>query len=84
MPPLYGYDMTEANKNSSPAGRALVLTAVIELTGVNPYVRVDPDRAQLLKPDWRRPMERRHVRARRQHGALHGAGLGRWQVTNRL
>jgi hypothetical protein len=56
MPPLYGYAMTEPNQSSSPAGRPLALTAVIELTGVNPYVHVGSDHAQLLKPGWRRPM----------------------------
>lgn len=33
-----------------------MLTAVIELTGVNPYVRVGADQAELLGPGWRRPM----------------------------
>ena len=39
-----------------PAGEPLFLTALIELVGVNPYVRVVAEQAKLLKPDWRRPM----------------------------
>jgi hypothetical protein len=48
--------MTETNQSSSPAGRPLVLRAVVELTGVNPYVRVGSDQSALLKAGWRRPM----------------------------
>ena len=48
--------MTETNQRSSAAGQPLVLTAVIELTGVNPYVRVSPNQSERLKPGWRRPM----------------------------
>lgn len=39
-----------------PAGRPRSLTGVIELTGINPYVRVDPQLAERLAPGWRRPM----------------------------
>jgi Domain of unknown function (DUF1905)/Bacteriocin-protection, YdeI or OmpD-Associated len=56
LTPLYGYGVSETNRSRSPAGRPLVLTAVIELTGINPYVRVQPDQSELLKPGWRRPM----------------------------
>jgi hypothetical protein len=36
--------------------RPLAFTAVIELTGVNPYVRVDSARSEVIKPGWRGPM----------------------------
>jgi Bacteriocin-protection, YdeI or OmpD-Associated/Domain of unknown function (DUF1905) len=39
-----------------PDREPLVLTAAIELTGVNPYVRVSADQAAFLGPGWRRPM----------------------------
>ena len=39
-----------------PAGEPVFLTAIIELVGVNPYVRIVADQAELLKPGWRRPM----------------------------
>jgi hypothetical protein len=52
----HGYVMTETNQSGPPAGRPLVLTAVIELTGVNPYVRVGSDQSELLRPRWRGPM----------------------------
>jgi Domain of unknown function (DUF1905)/Bacteriocin-protection, YdeI or OmpD-Associated len=39
-----------------PAGKPLVLEAPIELTGVNPYIRVAADQAALLAPGWRRPL----------------------------
>jgi hypothetical protein len=48
--------MTETNQSNSPAGRPVVLRAVVELTGVNPYVRVGSDQSELLKPGWRRAM----------------------------
>jgi hypothetical protein len=34
----------------------LVLEGPIELTGVNPYVRVEATQAELLAPGWRRPL----------------------------
>jgi hypothetical protein len=34
----------------------LSFTATIEMTGINPYVRVSAKRAHTLKPGWRRPM----------------------------
>ena len=34
----------------------LVLEARIELTGVNPYVRISADQAELLATGWRRPL----------------------------
>jgi len=40
----------------APAREPLVLTALIELTGVNPYARVGADQAELLGSGWRRPM----------------------------
>jgi Domain of unknown function (DUF1905)/Bacteriocin-protection, YdeI or OmpD-Associated len=40
----------------APASEPLVLTVPIELTGINPYVRVGADHAELLGPGWRRPM----------------------------
>jgi bacteriocin resistance YdeI/OmpD-like protein/uncharacterized protein DUF1905 len=42
--------------DAPPAGKPLQLAAPIELTGVNPYVRVSPGEAELLAPGWRRPM----------------------------
>jgi hypothetical protein len=34
----------------------LSFTQTIEITGINPYVRVSAERATSLKPKWRRPM----------------------------
>jgi Bacteriocin-protection, YdeI or OmpD-Associated/Domain of unknown function (DUF1905) len=49
--------MTDPSRQQRPPdSEPLVLTAAIELTGVNPYVRVGADQAALLGPGWRRPM----------------------------
>jgi hypothetical protein len=40
-----------------PASRKPVrFRAVIELEGINPYVRVSPERAARVRADWRKPM----------------------------
>jgi hypothetical protein len=47
-------DMSQPHQQ--PVGEPLFLTALIELVGVNPYVRVVADQAERLKPGWRGPM----------------------------
>jgi hypothetical protein len=47
-------DLSEPHE--PPAGEPLFLAALIELVGVNPYVRVVADQAAGLKPGWRGPM----------------------------
>jgi hypothetical protein len=42
--------------NEPPAGTPLEVTALIELTGANPYVRVGADEAEKLAPGRRRSM----------------------------
>jgi hypothetical protein len=39
-----------------PAEKPRSFTGIIEITGVNPYVRVNAELAALLAPGWRRPM----------------------------
>src|SRR5437763_11647087 len=36
--------------------KALLFTAPIKITGVNPYVHISTVRAKKLKPGWRKPM----------------------------
>ena len=50
------HTVTGARRSGPPAGRPLVVTAVIELAGVNPYVRIGSADAGSLKTGWRRPM----------------------------
>lgn len=35
---------------------AQIITAVIEIRGINPYIRVSAAKAAAIKPDWRRPL----------------------------
>jgi hypothetical protein len=37
-------------------GQSLRFRSVIEMEGINPFVRVSPARADRLKPGWRKPM----------------------------
>src|SRR5579864_2906788 len=51
------WGMTDMSQpDQPPAAEPLFLTALIELVGVNPYVRIVADQAELLKSGWRRPM----------------------------
>lgn len=45
-----------ADHLNPPTGKALFATGLIELTGVNPYVEINAELAELLAPGWRRPM----------------------------